>query len=228
MKRVLTVGLTYTGALVGAAVVETRGLCRPAVNPEAAALPLYEYDTIIINPASYTHFLLGRAGLHSDDPYELGRLAAQDARQDIDLAFDVAARQREMEMALSGGATVIWCLSDTKRMNYFGHRDTHLGYVAPAVANFVQRAGVMPIKCHRIETYDRASPFAGYFRMLAKTGGKAFCLPRLAAPYASVAHTREGFSFGGKLPLEHASGWILTPPTGQSSSNELIRNSVTI
>ncbi len=46
--------------------------CRPEVDRDRAAYPLYEYDTIIINPQSYTHFLFGKAGEFSNELYELG------------------------------------------------------------------------------------------------------------------------------------------------------------
>ena len=62
MKRVLTVGLTYTGDKIDGVEIENLGLCQPDVDRERAAYPLYEYDTIIINPESYTHFLFGKAG----------------------------------------------------------------------------------------------------------------------------------------------------------------------
>ena len=70
MKRVLTVGLTYTGDKIEGVEIENLGLCQPDVNRERAAYPLYEYDTIIINPESYTHFLFGKADLL---PAELGQ-----------------------------------------------------------------------------------------------------------------------------------------------------------
>ncbi len=62
MRRVLTVGVTYTGDAINGVEIENLGLCRPEVDRERAAYPLYEYDTIIINPESYTHFLFGKAG----------------------------------------------------------------------------------------------------------------------------------------------------------------------
>ena len=50
MRRVLTVGVTYTGDVMDGVEIDNLGLCRPEVDRERTAYPLYEYDTIIINP----------------------------------------------------------------------------------------------------------------------------------------------------------------------------------
>jgi hypothetical protein len=57
--KVLTVGLSYSGKALAGVEIENLGLCRAEVNEKRAAYPLYEYDVIIINPESYTHFLFG-------------------------------------------------------------------------------------------------------------------------------------------------------------------------
>ncbi len=67
MRRVLTVGLTYTGDAIEGVEIDNLGLCRPEVDRTRAAYPLYEYDTIIINPESYSHFLFGSAGEFSNE-----------------------------------------------------------------------------------------------------------------------------------------------------------------
>ena len=74
MRRVLTVGLTYTGDKIEGVEIENLGLCQPDVDRERSAYPLYEYDTIIINPESYTHFLFGKAGEFSNELFELDKL----------------------------------------------------------------------------------------------------------------------------------------------------------
>ncbi|WP_210134470.1 hypothetical protein [Pseudotabrizicola sediminis] len=45
MKRVLTVGMTYTGDPVDGVEIENLGLCQPSVDQKRAAYALYEYDT---------------------------------------------------------------------------------------------------------------------------------------------------------------------------------------
>lgn len=71
IKRVLTVGLAYTKAAIGGVEFENLGLGRPDVAHEKAAFSLYEYDVIVINPKSYTHFLFGGPGEFSDSSSEL-------------------------------------------------------------------------------------------------------------------------------------------------------------
>ena len=93
MRRVLTVGLTYTGDAIEGVEIENLGLCRPEVDRTRAAYPLYEYDTIIINPESYSHFLFGSAGEFSNELYELGKLKGQNDRYDLDSAFDAEDRR---------------------------------------------------------------------------------------------------------------------------------------
>lgn len=105
MRRVLTVGVTYTGDAIEGVEIENLGLCRAGVDRARAAYPLYEYDTIIINPESYSHFLFGAAGEFSNEPNELGQLKRQNDNYDIDTAFDLDDREKEMEVAIADGAT---------------------------------------------------------------------------------------------------------------------------
>ena len=226
MKRVLTVGLTYTGDKIDGVEIENLGLCQPDVDRERAAYPLYEYDTIIINPESYTHFLFGKAGEFSNELYELGKLKGQNDRYDLDSAFDGEDRRKEMEAAIAGGATVVWCLSEPKRVNFFGYRETHLGYVAPKVASFVKRSELLIKKGRRMGPVDLDSPFARYFEVLSRTGGWTLCLSDPGEGYGSIAATPEGYSLGGQLMLGTPTGWLLTPPTSQEAQNQLVRDSL--
>ncbi len=227
MRRVLTVGVTYTGEKIEGVEIENLGLCQPGVNRDAAAFPLYEYDTIVINPQSFTHFLFGRAGEFSNEPYELGKLKSQNEHYDIDSAFYAEDRQREMEAALSAGATVVWCLSDPKRVNFFGYRETHLGYAAPKVAAVVKRSGLLEKKGRRMGAVDPDSPFTRYFDVLSRTGW-TFCLSDPAEGITSIASTPEGYSLGGHAALGTTVGWLLTPPTSPEAENQLVRDSLAL
>ncbi len=201
MRRVLTVGLTYTGDEIEGVEIENLGLCQPDVDRERAAYPLYEYDTIIINPESYTHFLFGAAGEFSNELYELGKLKGANDRYDLDSAFDSEDRRKEMEAAIANGATVVWCLSEPKRVNFFGYRETHLGYVAPKVASFVKRSELLVKKGRRMGAIDPDNHFARYFEVLSRTGGWTLCLSDPSEGYASIAATPEGYSLGGQVTL---------------------------
>lgn len=228
MRRVLTVGVTYTGERIEGVEIDNLGLCRPEIDRERAAYPLYEYDTIIINPASYTHFLFGSEGEFSNEDNELGRLKRQKDNYDIDSAFDAEDRQKEMEAAIADGATVVWCLSEPKRMNFFGYRETHLGYVAPKVTKFVKRSDLLVKKGRRMGTVDPDSPFMRYFEVLSRSGGWTLCLSDPDEGYGSIAATPEGYSLGGHVSLGATTGWLLTAPTSQEAQNQLVRDSLVL
>jgi len=227
MKRVLTVGLTYSGDPIAEVEIENLGLCQPSVNKERAAFPLYEYDTIIINPESYTHFLFGEAGEFSNEANELWLLKWQKDSYDLAFAFDAEDRHKEMDAAIAAGATVVWCLSEPKRMNFYGYRETHLGYAAPTVASFIKRSKLLVKKGRRAGAVDPDSPFARYFEILSRTGW-TLCLADSVEGFASIAATPEGYSLGGKLTLGSVRGWLLTPPTSQDSANQLVRDSLAL
>ena len=128
MKKVLTVGLKDTGAPIAGVEFENLGLCRPSICQECASFALYEYDVIIINPMSYSHFLFGVEGEFSSSSTELGDLKRKNDAYDLDSVFDGSDREKELKAAIAAGATVVWCLAEAKRMNFFGYRET-LGHV---------------------------------------------------------------------------------------------------
>ena len=228
MRRVLTVGVTYTGDTIDGVEIDNLGLCQPEVDHERAAYLLYEYDTIVINPETYTHFLFGKAGEFSDDLHELDKLKRQNNRYDLDSAFDGEDRRKELKAAIAEGATVVWCLSEPKRVNFFGYRETHVGYVAPKVARFVKRSELLVKKGRRMGPVDPDSPFARYFDVLARTGGWTLCLSDPGEGYASIAATPEGYSLGGKVTFGNTTGWLLTPPTSQEAQNQLVSDGLAL
>jgi hypothetical protein len=226
-KRVLTVGLTYTGESIAAVEIDNFGLCQPGVAQDRAAFPLYEYDTIIINPRSFSHFLFGVSGEFSNSSNELGELKRQKDSYDIDSAFHFEDRKKEMEAALAAGATVVWCLSEPKRMNFYGYRETHIGYVAPKVAALVTRADLLMKKGRRMGAIDPDSPFTRYFDVLARSGW-TLCLSDEVEGYASIASTSEGYSIGGRVTLGSTVGWLVAPPTSPEAENQLIMDSLAL
>jgi TIR domain len=227
IKRVLTVGLTYTGEKIEGVEIERLGLCQAGVDKARAAFPLYEYDTIIINPQSYSHFLFGAEGEFSNDPNELGKLKRQNDEYDIDTAFDAKDREKEMVAAIAAGATVVWCLSEPKRMNFFGYRETQLGYAAPKVAELVTRSALLVKKGRRMGAIDHDSPFVRYFDVLSRTGW-TLCLSDPADGITSIASTPEGYSLGGRVVRGTTVGWLLTPPSSPEAENQLIRDSLAL
>jgi len=228
MKKVLTVGLTYTGGPIEGVEIENLGLCRPNINQERAAYPLYEYDTIIINPQSYTHFLFGVAGEFSDEANELGKLKGLNNNYDIDTAFDWADRRKEMEAAIAAGANIIWCLSEPKRLNFFGYRKTHIGYVTKKVEKFMNDTNLMVKKGRLLGSVDPDSPFTRYFDVVARNGGWTLCLDDPGEGYVSVAATPEGYSLAGRLAIGDTSGWLISPPMNPETVNQLVLDSISL
>ena len=227
MRRALTVGVTYTGDKIDGVEIENLGLCRASADSKRSAFPLYEYDTIILNPQSFSHFLFGKKGEHSESPSELSSLKAQDGNYDIDSAFDGSDRRKEMEAALADGATVVWCFSEPKRQNFYGYRETNMGYVAPKVTRLLQQSNLLQKKGRRIRLLNSDGPFARYFRAL-ELSGWAFALTDTEAGYESIAGTPEGYSLGGRVSLGSTKGWFLTPPTSEDAENQLVRDSLAV
>lgn len=226
MKRVLTVGLKYTGTAIDGVEFENLGLCRPSVDQDRAAFALYEYDVIVINPKSYSHFLFGEESEFSESPTELGDLKRKKDVYDLDSLFDSTDREKELDAAMAAGTTVVWCLSEPKRMNFFGYRETSYGYAAPTVARLVKRSSLQLKKGRRIGSVDSESPFVRYFESLSATGW-GFCLEDSDQEgYFSIASTPEGYSLGGRVILGATTGWIITPPSSEAAANRLILDSV--
>ncbi|WP_426042728.1 toll/interleukin-1 receptor domain-containing protein [Brevundimonas sp. TWP2-3-4b1] len=228
MKRVLTVGLSYSGPPIENVQIETLGLCRASIEASKAAFSLYDYDTIVIDPKSYSHMLFGMAGPFSDKVGELSALKQANNDHDLDDAFDHADRTAELLAAMKAGATVVWCLADPKREKFFRWRSTHLGFVCDAVESAVNAADLRTKKGRSLGWIDDASPFAGYFRSLADENGWTQCLAAPPAELTSIATTPEGYSLGGAFSEGDARGWILTPPTSEASANALITSAISL
>lgn len=222
MKRVLTVGLRYSGEPIDGVEFDNLGLCSAATAHDKAAYPLYEYDVIVIHPASFSHFLFGEKGEFSESETELGDLKRCNGAYDIDSAFDALDRQLEMQAAITEGATVVWCLSEAKRMNFFGYRETWLGYVAPPVLRMVKRGDLLVKKGRRLGSVDTESPFARYFASLTSTGWNLCLRDDDIEGYTSIASTPEGYSLGGRVSQGSISGWLVTPPSSETAANRLI------
>lgn len=228
MKRVLTVGLKYTGAPIQGIQFDNLGLCKADINKEKSAFSLYEYDVIVINPASYTHFLFGEEGPNSSSDTELGDLKRENNLYDIDTAFDKEDRENEMLAALENGATVVWCFAQAKREKFFGYRKTWMGYVASPIARLVNNGDVLVKKSRRLVNEDTNQPFSRYFSELSNSGWSLCLRDSELTGYASVASTPEGYTLGGKVAIGEFSGWLVTPPTSEESANRLILDAVSV
>ncbi|WP_405077858.1 toll/interleukin-1 receptor domain-containing protein [Pectobacterium versatile] len=228
VKRILTVGLKYSGKQLKNVEIDNLGLCNSSVDEEHAAYALYDYDVIIINPQSYTHFLFGEKGKYSEDIDELSKLKKERNSYDIDTLFHSEDREKELLAAISAGTTVIWCLSEPKKVNFFGYRQTSDGYAAPAVAKIVRRGNLLVKKGRKMGSIDPNSPFEQYFESLKKSGWR-LCLEDIDNDvFSSIASTPEGYSLGGRISLGGVSGWLLSPPSSETSANQLILDAIKI
>lgn len=228
MKRVLTVGLRYDGEAIDGVEFENLGLCQVSADAERSAFPLYEYDVILINPASFSHFLFGTETDVSGSAHELRDLKSINNEYDIDLAFDGIDRQNELMAAVRKNATIVWCLSEPKRMNFFGYRETHMGYVSPEVKRIVKRGDLLVKKGRHVERVDLDSPFVRYFESLSSTGWSLCLSDHDLDGFTSIAETPEGYSLGGRVDVGNLTGWIVTPPSSQRAADQLILDALGI
>lgn len=227
--NVLTVGLTYTGVPIVGARVDNLGLCTPAALPDTAAFPLDEYDVIIINPASYSHFLFGKAGEYSDDKAEeLFLLKRKNNSLDIDSVFDFESRSCELLKAMAKGAIVVWCLAEPRRVNFYGFRKTWLGYLCPAVDSLIEKTGLEVKKGLHLFVQDDCDQFLNYFKSLSESGWRLGLATELCEHYSSIASNQANVSLAGEITIGEVRGWLVTPPVTPESENQLILDAIAL
>lgn len=223
VKRILLVGLEYTGASLDDAEIETLGLCRPSIAKESAAYALYEYDVIVINPQSYSHFLFGRAGRHSQSINELWDLKSENNDYDLDSAFDYRDRRKELSAAIRHGTRVVWLMAPAKFTKFFGARRLYIGYANSEAEEILESGVLHEKKSRRVETTNETDGFQPYFDQLRRDGWQ-YCLADYNGNLESFATSPEGYCLGGRVALEeeNAQAWLLTPPTSEAAANTLI------
>lgn len=221
MARALLNGLQFTGGEIPGWNIEQLGLGSPDVLGDHAAFALYDYDTIIMNPRSFSHFIFGAESEFSISENELADLKRKDNSLDLDTVFRRGERNKEMSQALERGTKVVWCIAPEKREKFFGTRSNYLGYAAPSVSDFVETSEVGWKKSVKVEIVDDGNPFKKYFEALRVHGWELF-LREPAEGFISLASSLEGFSLGGKLELDKSAGWLITPPSNQAVANQLV------
>lgn len=227
-QRVLLVGLDYSGPVPQGATIETKGLCRPQIAPEQAAAPLYDYDVIVINPASYSHFIFGRRGPHSDSEQELGHLKRENDRHDLDAVFARWERQEELKAALENGARVVWVMAEDKKIHFFGRRSLYQGYISRTVEALATSASFAAKESKKV-TIDRpAHPFAPYFKQLMRDGWALCGSFREGQDYLILASTPDKKALGLEIEVDGARGWFVTPPPSPKALRLLVEAAVKI
>lgn len=222
VRNVLLVGCEYTGRELPQVHIDNFGLCRRRTAPERAAPALYDYDVIIINVESYSHFLFGRASKHSTDKYELHALKAENNNYDLDNAYDFQERCGELASAISHGACVVWLIVPKKEEHFFGMRSVYDGCASASVSNLMQPARVHEKGSKRLSITGNPGDFAPYFEQLKRDGWYC-CVSGQGDALESIAVSPEGHSLGGRIRVGQRSAWLLTAPQKQSSMDVLIQ-----
>jgi hypothetical protein len=225
-KRVLLVGLEYPGAMPRGIEISTKGLCRPQIEPELAAAPLYEYDVIIINPVSYSHFIFGRSGRHSNSEKELWDLKRENNQHDLDAAFDRWERQDELKGALENGTRVVFIMAVEKKIHFFGWRSLYQAYLSHGVETLITAAVLSP-KTSKKLTIDRPlHPFAPYFKQLGREGWTLCGSFPEGDDYVMLASTPEKKALGLEIEVEGTRSWLVSPPPSKLALRALIEASL--
>ncbi|MCX7174929.1 MAG: toll/interleukin-1 receptor domain-containing protein [Proteobacteria bacterium] len=221
-KNVLLVGLKYTGPAIPRTKIDVLGLCRPKICDEKAAFALYEYDVIIINPESYSHFLFGEQTKSSGSDKELWELKSKNNDYDLDSAYDQDDREAELSAALAQGSRVIWLLTPEKRIHFFGWRSLYVGYASPVVKRILTSSTVHQKKSRKVVLQPEVGEFKPYFEQLQRDGWR-MCISDVPEELKPIAVTPEGYLLGGQIRIGGSLAWLLTSPTSQDAANSLVR-----
>lgn len=220
-KKVLLVGLDYSGPNISNVDIETLGLCRPEVDEDRAAFALYEYDLIIINPQSYSHFIFGAAGEHSESDAELSLLKRENNSYDLDSVFDYHDRSDELKAALKNGCRVVWLLAEEKREQFFGYRKVWISYLNKKVERLVSKNDLYKKKSRQLTVTDDGEKLKPYFDQIAKDGWR-LCLGAPPGIHKRLAQTPEQYDLGLEVDLGESVGWLLTPPRSNEAITALL------
>jgi hypothetical protein len=221
-RKVLLVGLDYSGPMPRGASIETKGLCRRSISPGNSAAALYDYDAIIINPISYSHFLFGSGGARSSSQNELWDLKSQRDELDLDSAFDRPERQAELKAALKGGTRVVWVMAEEKRVHFFGWRSLYQAYLNHAAETLASTANIIAKESKTLTINRPSHAFASYFEQLSRDGWTLCGSFSADQDYVVLASSPDNKSLGLELEIDGARAWLVTPPRSMKALRRLI------
>lgn len=224
MKKILLVGLEYNGQDIEEVTVETKGLGRSEICGDKVASALYEYDIIIINPQSYSHFLFGRHTEHSEKSKELSALKKENDSYDFDNIFDFEDRMKELNIAISRGTKVIWMATEDKKEQFFGLRSLYRGYLNLEVKDLIERWWIQRKNAMKLKI-SKQSCFDAYFKTLSQFGWQVGWDSEFQNPKDQtwLAESLEGYCLGREMLLGDRVAWVLTPPTSPEALSALIK-----
>lgn len=226
-RNVLLVGLDYTGPEISDANISVLGLCRSKIIEEKAARCLYDYDVIIINPASYSHFIFGKSTNHAESNKELWDLKEENDLYDFDTVFDKDEREKELSAAIKKGSIVIWLFVPEKKIHFFGSRSLYSGYVNSKIEKIISKSHIIEKKSKQVIFSEEYKPFKSYFKQL-QTDGWTTCISNFGDKIDSKAKTPEGYCLGGEIKINNSKAWILTAPSTKDATNCLVRSAIEI
>jgi hypothetical protein len=224
-KNVLLAGCTYAGPPIPDTNFDILGLCRPSIDNSRAAYALYEYDVIVINPQSYSHFLFGYATAHSLSNNELWDLKKEKNDYDLDNAFDSHDRSEELKAAVAAGTRVVWLLAKPKNTQFYGMRSVYAGYANLTAKKAVESGTIHEKKSRRLQLTADVGEFQPYFEHLQAAGWN-LCLADHNDQIQPFALTPEGYTLGGKVFVNGSHAWLLTPPPSQEAMDLLIQGAL--
>lgn len=228
MKKVLLVGLPCPSERIADdVVVETRGLCRQVAQPLLSAAPLYDYDVVVLNPASFSHFLLGSPSKHSSSDSELWGLKRESEDLDFDTLFDLRDRANELDAALRGGTRVICVVEPEKREHFFGWRSSYAGYLRQDISSYLGHSTIYAKLGRRVEVPPGV--FAQYFSSLGNEGWTLAWNDFSPEADVRLATTPENYLLGAEIRMEDgAKVWFMTPPPSERAVVTLISASLEV
>lgn len=225
--RMLLVGLKYPGESLSGFRIETKGLCCPEVERTKAAAPLYDYDVIIINPKSYSHFIFGKYGKFSNSDRELWDLKEGNNEHDLDTIFNGKDRQAELDAALKNGTRVIWLIVPDKRIQFFGWRSLYSGYANRVAEQALSSASVYEKKSKQFHISRATMIFDQYFEKL-KTDGWKYCFSESPVKGKVLAKSPEGYTLCSEITIGNSKAWLMTSPCSSAGIEALIESSLKI
>ncbi len=221
-QRVLLVGLNVVDWTHPDASVDVRGLGAAKVIGTAAAEPLYNYDLIVVDPRSFSHFIFGLPGAHSEREDELRALKNQNPSWDLDDVFYGAGRARELSGALKVGARVVLIATVEKEEHFYGRRSNFLGYMDTEVISRLHDARPTAKKSKKVIVTDRAHVLAPYFDNLKHDGWELAWNPGEGDRERALAEAPDGSLLASVFSVEEGSVWVVTPPTTPEAAKTLV------
>lgn len=220
--NLLLVGCSYAGPPISDTTIDVLGLCRPTIDKSRSAYVLYEYDVVIINPQSYSHFMFGVPTVHSTSEKELWDLKTESNDFDLDTAYDQNDRSQELSAAIAQGTRVIWLLAKQKHIKFFRLRSLFDGYANGVAKKLVESGTLHEKKSRRLSISGDVGDFNPYFERL-QSDGWTICLSDHSDSVEPFALTPEGYTLGGRVKVGSSYAWLLTPPSTQEATDILIR-----